>query len=169
MTRPPLLAPMLLAAALALDATQACAQQTERLAATFSTGRAFAQGEWETTHLRGAEGNDMVIGRVPAMQLRLAIPQRYTAPPRRVRIYISLPQMALGLRGSGSLELTWQSGGKFLPGQLRAGQRAVLFEGIANSSTLTDTIAFQIRLSGSDMDANLDRVDIEPIYEIEAL
>ena len=169
MTHPPLLAPMLLAAALTLGATQAGAQQTERLTATFSTGRAFAQGQWETAQLRGAEGNDMVIGRVPAMQLRLAIPQRYTAPPRRVRIYISLPQMSLGLRASGTLELSWQSGGTFLPGKLRAGQRAVLFEGIASSSTLADTIAFQIRLSGSDMDANLDRVDIEPIYEIEAL
>jgi hypothetical protein len=169
MTRPSLLAPMLLAAALALGAAQACAQQTERLTATFSTGRALAQGEWETANLRGAEGNDMVIGRVPAMQLRLAIPQRYTAPPRRVRIYISLPQMSLGLRGTGSLALSWQSGGKFLPGQLRAGPRAGLFEGIASSSTLADTIAFQIRLSGSDMDVNLDRVDLEPIYEIEAL
>jgi hypothetical protein len=162
-----LLVQLLFIANLALPATHALAQTTERLQATFSVGHAFAQGQWETENLPAAAGSDMVTGRVPGMQLRLAIPPRYTAPPRRVRIYLTLPQTLLGLTGSGSLELSWQTGGKFLPGAVRAGQRVVLYEGIADRSTLSDSISFQVRLSGSDMD--LDRVDIEPIYEIEGL
>ncbi len=161
------LAQLLLVTAQALTATCALAQTTERLQATFSVGHAFAQGKWETEDLPAAAGNDMVVGRVPGMLLNLAIPSRYTNPPRRVRIYISLPQTVLGLTSSASLELSWQTGGKFLPGTVRAGQRVVLYEGIADRSTLTDSIGFQIRLSGSELD--LDRVDIEPIYEIEAL
>jgi len=162
-----LLVQLLFVAALALGAMNARAQTTERLQATFSVGHAFAQGQWETADLHGAARNDMVIGRVPGMQLNLAIPSRYTAPPRRVKIYLSLPQTVLGLTGAGTLELSWQTGGKFLPGTVRAGQRVVLYEGIADRATLSDSIAFQVRLSGSDMD--LDRVDIEPIYEIEGL
>lgn len=160
---------LLIAAAFTLGAAQAYAQQTERLQATFSVGHAFAEAQWETESLSSATRNDMVIGRVPGMQLRLSIPSRYTSPPRRVRIYLSLPQMALGLKGTGSLELSWQTSGIFRPGSVRAGQRAVLYEGIANNSTLVDTIGFRIRLSASDFDNNLDRVDIEPVYEIEAL
>jgi hypothetical protein len=165
--RTALLVQMLSIAALALAATDSLAQTTERLQATFSVGHAFAQGKWETEDLPPAARNDMVIGRVPGMQLNLAIPPRYTTPPRRVRVFLSLPQSVLGLTGSGSLELSWQTGGKFLPGTVRAGQRAVLYEGIADRSTLSDSIAFQVRLSGADMD--LDRVDIEPVYEIEGL
>jgi len=159
---------LLFAGVLALPAAHALAQTTERLQATFSVGHAFAQGQWETADLHGAERNDMVIGRVPGMMLNLSIPPRYTTPPHRVRIYLSLPQQTvLGLTGAGSLELSWQTGGKFLPGTVRAGQRVVLYEGLADRSTLSDSISFQIRVSGSDID--LDRVDIEPIYEIEGL
>ncbi|MDH4189930.1 MAG: hypothetical protein OEW21_06975 [Betaproteobacteria bacterium] len=160
-------AAMLLAIGLACLSSPAQSQAAERLAASFSASRPLAQGEWETALLPSAARNDMEVGRIPAMQLRLALPPRYTTPPRRVRIYLSLPQMALGLARTGSLELSWQSGGRFLPGVVRAGQRALLYEGLAAGPTLTDTISFQIRVSGSDM--SLERVEIEPIYEIEAL
>jgi len=156
-----------LIAACTLGAAQASlAQEANRLAATYSTGRLlYAQGEWETPLRRGVVPNSMVIAHIAPLELRLAIPAGYLSPPRTVRVYIALPITAIGLAGPGSLELAWQTGGRFIAGRVVPGQRALLYEGLVETPELTDQMRFTVRVDAADV---IDRLQFEPVYEIEA-
>lgn len=155
---------LLLAGALAA-ATTAQAQPAKRLSATSSIGDLYVQAQWETPYRRGVRPSSMMVARIAPFELRLAIPNEYLSPPRAVRVYIVLPLTALNLAGPGSLELAWQTGGTFLAGRVAAGQRALLFQGVPDGPELRDQMRLTLRVDGADV---LDRLEIEPVYEIEA-
>jgi len=67
------------------------------------------------------------------MEVRLAIPPQYTNPPRHVRIFLVVPITISGLQSAESFEVSWSTGGAFLSGRARPGQRALIFEGVAIS------------------------------------
>ncbi len=152
-------------AALLACAPVAPAQKIERLEATYSTGHLHGQAQWETPYRRGVEPSSRVIARMAPFELRLAIPTEYHSPPRPVSIYVSLPLTALGMIAPGSLELAWQTGGRFISGRVRPGQRALLFQGVVDGPTVLDQMTFTVRVDAADM---LDRLEVEPVYEIEA-
>jgi hypothetical protein len=155
---------LLLAACILGAATASFAQQARKLEATYSTGRLYAQSQWETPIRPGVEPDSRVIAHIAPFELRLAIPEEYYSPPRQVRIYVSLPLTAIGMTGPGSLELAWQTGGRFVPGRVAAGQRALLYQGLADGPVLLDQMRFSVRLDAVDA---LDRVEFDPVYEIE--
>jgi hypothetical protein len=156
---------VLLFAACALGAASASfAQPARKLEATYSSGHLHVQSQWETPYRRGARPDSKVIARVAPFELRLAIPKEYYSPPRQVRVYVSLPLTAIGMTGTGSLELAWQTGGRFVPGRVSAGQRALLYQGLVDGPSLLDQMRFTIRMDAAD---TLDRVEFEPVYEIE--
>lgn len=154
----------LLAGALCAGAP-AHAQTAKRLTATSSIGTLHAQAQWETPYRRGVRATSMVVAHVAPFELRLAIPAEYLAPPRVVRVYVTLPITAIGMRAPDSLQLTWQTGGRFIPGQIAPGQRTLLYQGIVDGPVLLDQMRFTLRVDGVDV---LDRLEIEPAYEIEA-
>jgi len=149
---------------LAALAPGAHAQLAKPLQATYSTGRLHAQAQWETPYRRGVEPSSMMVARIAPFELRLAIPDEYLSPPRSVKIYLMLPLTALNLTGPGSLELEWQTGGKFLPGRVAAGQRALLYQGPVDGPVLLDRMRFKLRVDAADVRG---RLEVEPIYEIE--
>jgi hypothetical protein len=151
--------------ALLACAPVALAQRIDRLEATYSTGHLHGQAQWETPYRRGVEPSSRTIARMAPSELRLAIPQAYYSPPRPVNIYVSLPLTAVGMIAPGSLELAWQTGGRFISGRVRPGQRALLFQGVVDGPTLLDQMTFTVRVDAADM---LDRLEVEPVYEIEA-
>jgi hypothetical protein len=166
MTRGLPMSAWLLLVALALGAVASAQAQTgQRLDATYSSGHVQVNAQWETPYRRGIRPTSMMIARIAPFELRLAIPNEYLSPPRAVRVYIVLPLTALNLAGPGSLELAWQTGGKFLAGRVAAGQRALLFQGVPDGPELRDQMRLTLRVDGVDV---LDRLEIEPIYEIEA-
>jgi len=159
------LAAWLLLAALAPGALpSAHAQAAKRLEATYSTGHLHAQAQWETPYRRGIEPSSMMIARIAPFELRLAIPGEYLSPPRPVRIFVVLPLTALNLAGPASLELEWQTGGRFLPGRVAAGQRALLYQGPLDAPVLLDQMRFTLRVDAADVRG---RLEVEPVYEIE--
>jgi hypothetical protein len=105
-----------------------------------------------------------VIAHIAPFELRLSIPKEYYSPPRRVRVYVSLPLTAIGMTGTGTLELAWQTGGRFVPGRVTGSQRVLLYQGLVDGPVLLDQMRFAVRLDAVDA---LDRVEFDPVYEIE--
>ena len=139
----------------------------ERLSDSLSpVQRAQVDGSWEGAGFDPGNPRDgTVIARTGPMQVRLAIPGHYTNPPRRVRIFLVVPVTIVGLRSTESFEVSWASGGVFLSGKARAGQRALLFEGLVDQPVLSDIVDFSIRADAGQM---LGAVEYETIFEIEA-
>jgi hypothetical protein len=128
--------------------------------------RTQVNGAWEGTGFDPGDPRDgTVIARTGPMQVRLAIPSRYTEPPQRVRIFLVVPLTIVGLQSAESFEVSWASGGVFLSGRARPGQRALLFEGTVEQPVLSDTIEFSIRADAGQM---VGAIEYETIFEIEA-
>jgi hypothetical protein len=139
----------------------------ERLSDALSpVSRAQVNGTWEGTGFDpGNPRNGTVIARTGPMEVRLAIPPHYTDPPRRVRIFLVVPVTIVGLQSAESFEVSWVSGGVFQSGQVRSGQRALLFEGLVQQPVLSDTVDFSIRADAARM---AGAIEYETIFEIEA-
>jgi hypothetical protein len=147
--------------------TIASAAGAERLSDSLSpVQRAQVNGAWEGVGFDPGDPRDgTVIARTGPMQVRLAIPSRYTEPPQRVRIFLVVPLTIAGLQSAESFEVSWASGGQFLSGRARPGQRALLFEGLIEQAVLSDTMDFSIRADAGQM---VGAIEYETIFEIEA-
>jgi hypothetical protein len=82
-----------------------------------------------------------------------------------VRIFLVVPITIIGLQGAESFEVSWATGGAFLSGRARPGQRALIFQGVADRSVLSDTVSFSIRADGAQV---VGAIDYETLFEIEA-
>ena len=139
----------------------------ERLSDALSpVSRAQVNGAWEGAGFDPANSRDgTVIARTGRMEVRLSIPRHYTDPPQRVRIFLVVPVTIVGLQSAESFEVSWASGGVFLSGRARAGQRALLFEGLVQQPVLSDTVDFSFRADAGSM---VGAIEYETIFEIEA-
>jgi len=86
---------------------------------------------------RGADNSVEASVRV-ALRLNLA---RWLNQP--VRLYMALAP-ALG----EPVYATWRTQGRLLPGTLRSGGRALIFEGVANAALLEETLDLTLRTDG---------------------
>jgi hypothetical protein len=139
----------------------------ERLSDALSpVSRTQVDGSWEGTGFDPRNARDgTVMARTGRMEVRLAIPRHYTDPPRRVRIFLVVPVTIVGLQNAESFEVSWASGGVFLSGRARPGQRALLFEGLIQQPVLSDSVDFSFRADAANM---VGAIEYETIFEIEA-
>lgn len=138
----------------------------ERLAAVYFPQRHFTlSGDWVKPRFSGDLNSDsQVVAEMRDVQLILPIPPRFTSPPQQISIFLVLPAQVQGLRGGGGLELTWTTRGIFKAGTVRPGERAVLFQGLADAPELTDFMNFTFIIDAREM---LQALRVEPTYEIE--
>lgn len=68
---------------------------------------------------------------------------------RPVRIYMILAPTSTGI---DQLTATWRSQGRLLPGSLRAGGRALVFDGIVTESFLMETIELTLTADGRTLE-----------------
>jgi len=111
-----------------------------------------------------ADQTDTVIpakGEFPAVDIRLDTSD-YVG--RRARIYLTLPEPTID---PISVELSWQASGAFLPGSVRPGQSALIFEGLIEQAVTT--ARFDFFLSIQPGTGSPDRNTLEAIYELELL
>lgn len=113
--------------------------------------------------LQGGEGPfPPMRGFLSGVEIRL-----YTADyvGQNVRIYLVLPSIVAD-PSAGTLQLSWESSGVFLPGSVRAGQETLLFEGMLENEVTVGTFNFMLQVEGGGTQNSLL---IEPYYELEVL
>ncbi len=87
----------------------------------------------------GRAGDNTVEGQLPVtVRLNLA-----SWVGQRARIY-----MALAPTDGQQLVASWRTQGRLLPGQLRGGDRAVVFEGVVRDPFLTETLLLELTANG---------------------
>lgn len=87
----------------------------------------------------GRAADHTVEGRVPvAVRLNLA-----SWIGRSARIYMVLPPSE-----GQQLQVSWRTQGRLLPGQMRAGSRAVVFEGAVREAFLQETLLLELTADG---------------------
>jgi hypothetical protein len=102
-------------------------------------------------------------GVIPGVEIRLDT-RDYV--DQRVRIYLVLPATITAEPGSGTLQLSWEASGDFLPGSVRPGQETLLFEGELKKPVTSGTFNFMLLV---ESDGIQDSFSIEPYYELEIL
>lgn len=83
---------------------------------------------------------------------------------RNASIYLTLPRVSKGLRVPTALRLEWTSQGRFAPGFVRPGDRALVFRGKIDGPLFVETLDLRILIDGRYLEYGLE---IEPIFEIE--
>jgi len=68
--------------------------------------------------------------------------QRWLHQP--IRLYMALAPAA----GSAPVEASWKTQGRWLPGSLRSGGRALVFEGVAGSALMEETLDLALHTDG---------------------
>jgi hypothetical protein len=103
-----------------------------------------------------------LTGFLPGVEIRLNT-QNYVG--QRVRIYLALPPITAD-PSSGTLQLSWEVSGDFLPGSVHTGQEALLFEGELVNQVTSGTFNFVLLI---ESDGVPESFSIEPYYELEVL
>jgi len=117
-----------------------------------------------TAMLNGDQGVlPPLLGIVPGVEIRL---DTSLYVDQRVRIYLILPATITADPGAGSLRLSWEVSGDFLPGSVHAGQEALLFEGELKTPVTSGTFNFMLLVESDSIE---DSFIIEPYYELEVL
>jgi hypothetical protein len=92
---------------------------------------------WQhTTPMRGA-GEDLMVGTM-TVRLRLNV---LAWMHRTVRIYLVLPPQP-----PGPLQASWSAQDRLSPGQVRSGERALVYAGPISSALLEDTLRFEVSI-----------------------
>lgn len=142
MTRPPrlagtVLAPCLLAACLC--AAQSTAAGTARVD---DSGTVVSQGvvpmRWRQLVPGRAADNSVEASLRVALRLNLS---RWLNQP--VKLYMGLAPVA-----GEPVHASWRTQGRLLPGSLRSGARALVFEGIAGAASLEETLELTLSTDG---------------------
>lgn len=142
MARPPrlagtVLAPCLLAACLC--AAQSTAAGTARVD---DSGTVVSQGvvpmRWRQLVPGRAADNSVEASLRVALRLNLS---RWLNQP--VKLYMGLAPVA-----GEPVHASWRTQGRLLPGNLRSGARALVFEGLASAASLEETIELTLSTDG---------------------
>ena len=99
--------------------------------------------------------------RIPNVEVRLDT-SGYTG--QSARIYLKLPEQIEGLAGIAGFLLTWATRGMFLSGEVRPGGRALIYDGIVETSVMSDFFSFTVNVDADEMTGTLRYA---PVYEIE--
>ncbi|MFQ5994585.1 MAG: hypothetical protein ACE5K1_05780 [Acidiferrobacterales bacterium] len=138
----------------------------ERLRFEFFPQRHIAlQGDWEKRRFTGNTAADSrVVAGFNDVELRLLIPRRFTSPPQEVNIHLVVASRVPGLRGTGGLEVSWVTRGRFLAGTAHPGGRVLFFQGVVDSDVLSDFISFTFAVDARELMSSLR---FDPVFEIE--
>jgi hypothetical protein len=104
-----------------------------------------------------------LVAEVSAMEFRLKT-QPFVG--KKVQIFLGVPRLIKGLRSPSAMRLEWKTRGKFSPGSLLPGDRALVFQGKITDSVMSDFFDFRIYLDGRYLERGLE---FDPVFEIEVL
>lgn len=102
-----------------------------------------------------------MVAEIKAMEFRFKT-QPYLG--RTARIFLTVPRLVKGLRGPTGMRLEWTTRGKFVPGSVLPGDRALVFQGKITEAVMADFFDFKIYIDGRYLDRGLE---FDPVFEIE--
>jgi len=83
---------------------------------------------------------------------------------KRARIYLALPHQIDGFNGSNGFSLGWKTTGLFAPGTVLLGTRALIYQGLIESTLMIEFFTFTLTVDANRLTGKLRYA---PIYEIE--
>ena len=104
-----------------------------------------------------------LVADVSAMEFRL---KTHAYVGKTVQIFLGVPRLVKGLRSPSAMRVEWKTRGKFSPGSLLPGDRALVFQGKITDSLMADFFDFRIYLDGRYIERGLE---FDPVFEIEVL
>ena len=84
----------------------------------------------------------------------------------RVRIYLAMPILVKGLRGTSGLRVDWVARRTFQAGGASPGTRALVFEGVITAAELVEQFDFKLTIDARALQGPLG---FDPAFEIEVL
>ncbi len=85
---------------------------------------------------------------------------------KNVRIHMVLPPSVQGLRGSTGFRAEWRTRGRFNPGSIVPGSRALVYQGTVNSRDMTEIFDFTLHMDGRYL---MGKLGFDPVFEIESI
>jgi len=82
----------------------------------------------------------------------------------RARIYLGLPHQIEGLSSSGQLVLSWDTDRIFSPGEVRPGNRTLIYDGTVDTDLMIEIFKFTLRVNANYITG---KIRYAPVYEIE--
>lgn len=83
---------------------------------------------------------------------------------RQAQIYLRLPQQIVGYNSTEGFLLSWNTDRVFLPGSVRPGNRALLFNGLIETALMVEVFTFTLEVDAAFFDG---MIKYAPIFEIE--
>jgi len=110
-----------------------------------------------------AEQLNTLVAELKAAELRFDLSRNLKS---RVRIYLAMPALVKGLRGTSGLRVDWIARGSFQSGSASPGTRALVFEGLVTSVELVEQFDFTLTIDARSLQGQLG---FDPAFEIEVL
>lgn len=83
---------------------------------------------------------------------------------RNARIYLGLPRQIDGFKSSEHFTLRWKANRVFYPGEVRPGNRTLIYDGPVDTDLMIDIFTFTLRVNASYLTG---KIRYAPIFEIE--
>ena len=104
-----------------------------------------------------------LVAQVRGMEFRLR-----TAPyvGKSAEIYLTVADHVSGLKSPTAMRLEWTTRGRFAPGSLVPGTRALVYRGKITDAVMSDFFDFTIYLDARDWERGLE---FDPVFEIDVV
>ena len=102
-----------------------------------------------------------MVAEINSMEFRLKT-QPYQG--KTARVFLTVSRLVKGLRSPVAMRVEWTTRGKFLPGSILPGDKALVFQGKITEAVMSDFFDFKIFIDGRYLDRGLE---FDPVFEIE--
>jgi len=110
-----------------------------------------------------AEQLNTLVAELKAAELRFDVSRHIKS---RVHIYLAMPTLVKGLRGTSGLRVEWLARGQFQAGSVSPGTRALVFAGLVTSAELVGQFDFTLTIDARSLQGPLG---FDPAFEIEVI
>jgi|GEM_PF-1986545 len=110
-----------------------------------------------------SEQLNTLVAELKAAELRFDMSRHLKS---RVRIYLAIPTLVKGLRGTSGLRVDWLARGSFQAGSASPGSRALVFEGLVTTAELVEQFDFTLTIDARSLQGPLG---FDPAFEIEVI
>ena len=83
---------------------------------------------------------------------------------QNARIYLGLPRQIVGFSSTEHFTLRWKTNRIFFPGEVRPGNRTLIYDGSINRDLMIDLFTFTLRINANYLTGE---IRYAPIFEIE--